>query len=462
MAIDYLQAFGVGSGLDTVALVNALVEAERAPKQANLNRRASDVEVKISGTAQLKAALQTLESAFSTLNDAQEFNFLSIDNSAPSAVTASLMGSADKGSHVLKVDQLAQRSIFVTSEFASETDDLNAGEPATFSFQLGGGETHSVSLDAGDVSLATLRDKINALNVGVTARTLEVSDGSFRLFLESDQTGVDSEITVVDDLFDIAANQTQQGLDAQITYNGVAISRSSNQVSDVIEGVNLSLTSTTESSFVIDVYQNTQASQNSVLSLVDAFNQFNQTMKTLTATASEDSAGGDFAGDSIVRDIQRKMRSFFIDSGSATGDNITRMSDMGVSIDRNGVFQVDQAKLSSALINHYGEVKSFFTANTDQQSIYDVSAKGLAGDVLTQINEYLKYDGLVSRYELSNARTAAALVSEEKELDTQMTAYEERYVKQFSAMNAAIAEMNSLKDYLDSQLNNMPFTAKKD
>jgi flagellar hook-associated protein 2 len=307
-----------------------------------------------------------------------------------------------------------------------------------------------------------LRDKINALNVGVTARTLEVSDGSFRLFLESDQTGVDSEITVVDDLFDIAANQTQQGLDAQITYNGVAISRSSNQVSDVIEGVNLSLTSTTESSFVIDVYQNTQASQKSVLSLVDAFNQFNQTMKTLTATASEDSAGGDFAGDSIVRDIQRKMRSFFIDSGSVTGDNITRMSDMGVSIDRNGVFQVDQAKLSSALINHYGEVKSFFTANTDQQSIYDVSAKGLAGDVLTQINEYLKYDGLVSRYELSNARTAAALVSEEKELDTQMTAYEERYVKQFSAMNAAIAEMNSLKDYLDSQLNNMPFTAKKD
>jgi len=460
MAIDYLQAFGVGSGLDTKSLVSALVESERAPKQASLNRRASDVEVKISGTAQLKSALQNLESAFSTLNDAQEFNFLKIDNSAPTAATATFLGSASKGSHVVNITQLAQKSIFVSSEFASQVDDLNSGAAATFSFQVGSGDVQSISLDAGDVSLSSLSTKINELDAGISARVVQVSDGAYRLFLESDETGASNEITVIDDLLDIASNQTQQGLDANLTYNGVNISRSSNQVSDLIEGVNLSLTSTTTSPFVIDVYQDSQASQQGVVSLVDAFNQFNAIMKDLTAVASEGAEGGDFASDSIVRDIQRKMKNLFIDEGSVTGSSISRMSDLGVSIDRNGVFQIDQAKLSSALIDHYGEVKSFFTADTDQQSVYDVNAKGLAGDVLEQINEYLKYDGLVTKYELSNARTAASLVAEEKELDTQMTAIEERYTKQFSAMNAAIAEMNSLKDYLDSQLSSLPFTAK--
>ena len=151
-----------------------------------------------------------------------------------------------------------------------------------------------------------------------------------------------------------------------------------------------------------------------------------------------------------------------MDEGSSTGDNIERMSDMGISIDRYGVFQIDDALLTNALTDHYDEVKSFFTADTDDQTTYSPEVKGLSGDLLAQLDEYLKFDGTISRRELANAKTAAALLSEEKELDESMVSVEERYTKRFSVMNRAIAEMNSLKDYLENQLKNLPFTSGKD
>jgi len=151
-----------------------------------------------------------------------------------------------------------------------------------------------------------------------------------------------------------------------------------------------------------------------------------------------------------------------MDEGSSTGDNVKRMSDMGISIDRYGVFQIDDALLTDALTDHYDEVKTFFTADTDDQTTYSPAAKGLSGDLLAQLDEYLKFDGTIARREVTNAKTAAGLLSEEKELDASMASVEERYTKRFTAMNRAIAEMNSLKDYLENQLKNLPFTSGKD
>jgi len=230
----------------------------------------------------------------------------------------------------------------------------------------------------------------------------------------------------------------------------------------LIEGVTLNLKETSLTSFTVDVVQDNTLAKEKISSLVTAFNDFNSVMTALTAVETEDAEGGMLSGDRIVRDIQNKARSIFMDEGSSTGDNIERMSDMGISIDRYGVFQIDDALLTNALTDHYDEVKSFFTADTDDQTTYSPEVKGLSGDLLAQLDEYLKFDGTISRRELANAKTAAALLSEEKELDESMVSVEERYTKRFSVMNRAIAEMNSLKDYLENQLKNLPFTSGKD
>ena len=72
---DLVNALGGGAGFDTKALVNTLVAAEKASSQATIDRKSTGLEAKVSGTGQLKSALQTLKTAFEVVDDKRDFNF---------------------------------------------------------------------------------------------------------------------------------------------------------------------------------------------------------------------------------------------------------------------------------------------------------------------------------------------------------------------------------------------------
>ena len=65
MSTDYVNALGAGSGLDTVALVTAMVNADKSSKQSSIDRRSTENDANISGLAQVNSALNTLKTAFS-------------------------------------------------------------------------------------------------------------------------------------------------------------------------------------------------------------------------------------------------------------------------------------------------------------------------------------------------------------------------------------------------------------
>jgi len=460
MAVDYLKSLGIGSGLDTTELVSAMVQAERAPSQASIDRRAAAAELSISGTAKLKSALQTYKEAFDGLNDANEFTFNTILNSDTSSVTTRILNSdVEAGSHTLVINQLAAKSIFVSDTQASKDADLTPGQPLTFSFQVGSGAINTVSLASGNVTLNNLSEAINDLDVGVSARVVEVSPGAFKMFLESEETGVSNAITIVSDALNMSSNLVQTAQDALIDYQGVSISRSSNQITDLIPGLELSLTKSLGSSINIRIEEDSTRAKEKLISFVDSINQFNSIMKALTAVETDGNEAGELKSDSTVRDIQVKLRKILLDESSSAGSVITRLSDIGISVDRYGVFQINETKLDSALSSHYDDVQKIFSANTNNQSSYSKSAKGIAGDALELIDNYLAYDGIISNKQIANSKLATSLLSEEKKLDEKMAAAEEKYAAKFVLMNKAIAEMNSLKEYLDNQLKNLPFTA---
>ena len=191
MATDYLAALNSGSGLDTKSIVSALVEAERAGPQSSIDKRTTAVESTISGLGLLKSAMQTLSDAFANLDDAREFNFSSVSSTNTSVLSATLSGATpDVGTHRVVVDTLAARDTRVSDEQTSKTADLNGGVSATFEFTVGSGATQTINLSAGNASLQNLADEINLLDAGATARIVEVSSGRYKLFLESDETGV--------------------------------------------------------------------------------------------------------------------------------------------------------------------------------------------------------------------------------------------------------------------------------
>jgi len=463
---DYLNTIGAGSGLDTKAIVTAMVNAEKAAPQASIDRRSEDVTADISGVAKVKSALAALQTAFKGLDDKNDFNFATISNSGTAYVKASLDGTlAQSGSYNIEVNSLAKAEMRQSAEFTSTTSDLNAGAAFSFTVQVGSGTAQTVSLAAGGVTLDNAAKAINDLDMGVAAWVVQNAAGKYKLLTQG-PTGAANTVTVTDtnDLFGLNQNsaKVQTATDADVDINGVNVVRSSNNMNDLIPGVSIDLQSTSAQAFNLSVGRDMSAAQAAITKVVTAVNDFETVMKEVTAVKDANGEPGPLKSDAGIKAIRDKLRDFMITDSSTPGTSITSASNMGISVQRDGSFKVDSVKLASALVSNFDDVTKMFSANTNNQTTYGTANRGLAGDMVKQISDYLASSGIIKTREAAYSKTQSTLTSEQQALDTKMAGVEERYTKQFTTMNKIMDEMKNMQKYLESQLENLPFTSNND
>jgi flagellar hook-associated protein 2 len=137
-AAKLISSLGSGSGVDVNSLANSLVEAEKAPRQADLDTKVSKAEGGISGYAAIKFVLGDLQTAFTNLKNQSSFNTLVPQNSQPSAINLTTTATATTGSHTVAVTQLAQQQRSISADnvpgFATPLSQVNGG--AAFSLVL--------------------------------------------------------------------------------------------------------------------------------------------------------------------------------------------------------------------------------------------------------------------------------------------------------------------------------------
>ena len=141
MAVDYLSALGVGAGIDQKAIVEALVEAERAPQQASLDRMIGRSEVRVSAYGVVKSTLELVREQFRKLNDVSDLKAFTTQSSDSTAIEASGSSSAMTGSFQVAVSQLANRDSYTFDGFDSKTETLNGGSDVTVTITKGGAST---------------------------------------------------------------------------------------------------------------------------------------------------------------------------------------------------------------------------------------------------------------------------------------------------------------------------------
>ena len=219
---------------------------------------------------------------------------------------------------------------------------------------------------------------------------------------------------------------------------------------------------TTSSAVVLSVGQDTSVAKAAITNLVDAYNTFEGVIKGLTGSGSATLDEGSLKDDAAVKAIRTKVRSFLTTNSSTPGALKSSMADIGISLQKDGIFKVNQTTLGSALTNYYADITKMFSANTDDQSVFGTASRGIAGDLINQISSYLASDGVIKLRQTSYAKDKAGLTTEQKALDTKMESVEARYTKQFSTMSKIMDEMKSTQDYLETQLNNLPFTSNND
>ena len=105
---------GVGSGYDTIGIVKALVDAEKAPKLAQITKLQTSTTTQLSAVGTVKASLETFRTATAKLNSEANFNGLAGSSSDEKISKVTLGDKAASGVYALDVTQLAPAGIFTS------------------------------------------------------------------------------------------------------------------------------------------------------------------------------------------------------------------------------------------------------------------------------------------------------------------------------------------------------------
>jgi flagellar hook-associated protein 2 len=455
-SIDYVQALGAGAGFDTKKIVEALVNAERAPAEARIKSRIAESESKISGLGQAVSILNVVKDAALRLNDAKDFQTFAVSNSQTSAFSATSTTSARAGSNNITVSQIAQEQRSVSNGFASETAAFTA-ESFTLSLSVGSTSATTTEITVTDASLQGTVSAINAANVGVTAEIVDtgVVGDRYRIQLIG-ETGAEQAFSLTSDDDSISFSSVQAAADAQLNVNGIEFTRSTNVIDDVLTGVSLTVNTVTDGAANLNISQDNSQARANIVDFVAIYNEAQRQMKDL----ANSSIDGALAGDSIFRSLTSSLRNIVLGSSSSGSGDISNLSDMGISVARTGELVVDDTKLDDALAYSYSDVIQMFSANTDDQSTSSTDVAGLAGDITKLITDATDSDS----YLVTQQATLATGNSEREEqlsvLAERMERVEERYNRQFLAMQQIIDQMNSTRESMESSFANLPFSNK--
>ncbi len=240
---------------------------------------------------------------------------------------------------------------------------------------------------------------INEANTGVTASLVDtgVGSNSYRIILTG-QTGSNGVYTVTSspDLgFHDTANTLQVAQDAVIGFDGLTLTRSSNTLTDVVNGATLNLLATSGSSVTLNIINDKSTLKTNVKEMVSLYNDLLALMDNFTAEKSDTEMSGYLAEDTaITRFLKTKIRSAIFGDSSTGSGNIMAMRDIGVNIDQNGNIKFSEADYDAAIAASYDDVVIMLTGGTSNENLFTVSNKGLAQDVATVLSDFIDSTGV--------------------------------------------------------------------
>ena len=438
-----ISAAGMLSGLDVDGLVSSLMSVEKQPLQ-NLQSKQSGFNSKLSAFGTLKSAVSTFQTAVKAIStDALQALTTTSSKSEIVGISTTKGGGAVAGSYSIEVSKLAQADKLVSAPIAA-TDKFASG---TMEITIGGKPT-KISITA-DTTLAGLSSAINKANAGVTATIL--NDGTAdRLIITGGQTGTANGVSIAGtgDLQQFSTTggtitRTKTAQNAEMTIDGIPVSKPSNTVTDAIKGVTLNLAQTTAAGtpVTLGLTKDTAAVTKSITAFVDAYNTLATAVNKQTAYNATTKTAATLNGDAGARSILSSIRA---ELGKAVTEatGVTGLSDIGIAFQRDGTLKLEKpAKLETAIAGNFEGVSSLFT-----------SKSGIATRLSAVTEEMLGSKGLFkSRTEGLDASIKGLEKSQER-MELQLEQTEKRYRTQFTSLDTMMVNMQSMSSYMTQQL----------
>jgi len=377
------------TGIDWNLLIQAAVNAKLA-KATAVSTKITANQAKITAYQKLQTDISKLSSDLASLSTsiinpfatnafaARSATIGATGNvNAGSALSMTVENGAATGDHTLQISQIATAQKVAGATQSSQTTPL--GFSGTFSLGLAGGGSASITVTSG-MSLRDVADAINAQsstsNVG--ASIVQVSSGSYELVLTGTQDAADISYssTSGDDILNklgvtdstaAFSNVLQTAQEAKFTLDGIALTRNSNEITDVLSGITFDLLQPTPSgaSLNISVGPDTDQITNALQTFVTDYNAFRDDVIAQQTTNPDGTASSNSVlfGDGTMRQIMTQIEQVL-----GTSVNGFTMSDIGLSFNQQNELVLNTGTLSTALSTNLSGVTALLSAQTKTSS----------------------------------------------------------------------------------------------
>jgi flagellar hook-associated protein 2 len=447
---------GLASGLDTKAIIQALVAIERRPIAA-LEQKKTSLGKQKSLFGDLRGLLGKLETAAKALKTTSDFLVRKASSDKEEIVTASAGSAASAGTYTLRVVSLAKAQVNASSGSASPSASL--GAPGTLQLDVGGA-THFIAVGGvvnGVTEPPTLERIAAAINAaddanatGVRAEVVDTGNSGnnrYQLVVRSEQAGTASGFSISYDDGDpafqavinsVGSNVLTQATDARVQLNGgVTVTRSSNTISDLIAGVTLELKSDASptQSVAITVSNDSTATTKKVQDFVDAYNKVVDFLADQNQLDADGKAKGPLFGDSTLRALRAGLRTIAGSAVPGTGNaSFQLLSQLGVKADTAGKLTLTGTALAEALATDEAAVAAVFTS----------SANGIAGRVVAQIDVYTdSVDGLIKNRTEAFDRQSKDATTRITQAERRLTSFEKQLEQKYANLEQLMGRLQS-------------------
>ncbi len=416
-----------------------------------ITRDSKSADATNAGYTRLRSALSAFNTAMDALSGKKGLVKNSVSFAGSSGATGTASASAQPGTYSFFVEAVASNHQIAFADLPAVP--VATGGPLVI--QQADGSSFNVNLlmaDAdgnGTISQTEIARAINQAsgNAGkVTAQVVNTGNGS-QLILSSGASGEDGAITVdasglpagaLKDALSATPNELAQARDAVVWLGdqgtGVRIQQASNTVT-AIDGVTLSLTramSTGDAPATLTVAADEAGTADNVRSFVTAFNTLQGVINDLTKTDINAATRGVFASDSSVRALRTRLNDILRQDFGGV-----RMSELGISTDRQGALTFDAAKLKKTL-----DVKP-----DALDKAFGSSSLSAPSGVLGSMNTYLKTwldsgNGQIKRRQDSVQTLQRDITHRQARLDEQFAMSYERYLLQFTQLQSLMGQLN--------------------
>ncbi|NQX93506.1 MAG: flagellar filament capping protein FliD [Erythrobacter sp.] len=462
---NIIAALGAGSGINFNQLATDISEATYSFQRESLQSRNDTLQAQISAASVLRSALTGLSSALGDRIRNGDLAPRARIGNANVAQVSIPSGASPSGSYSLEVSQLADSQTLVSPAFTSADDLVGEGTlTVRFGTVAGASFTEDTAQDALNITveatdtLSDLASKINsesggALEAYVANGTdgaqlvIKGRDGATNGFvLEPTSSAAVPTATPGDLTFLAWSPATDSGQlrstaqDAIFELDTVEIRSQSNQVTGLPEGIELTLTGTNVGAATdISFTQDTSAITSVMNDLAAALNDIVGLLETI------DGEENPLAGDSSARELRADLSALTsqVIDPDASADAPNTLADLGLSLNRDGSFRIDSARLERILTDSPEEATGLFTtgvigvfATIDELARDNTtfSDPGALGGAIT------RFEGLIERTDERLARVA----EQQENLRSQLT-------RSFAGAQSQISASQSTLSFIRQQ-----------